>query len=191
MGSTGTAAAAAIFLALTLPASAQTPPSSSPAPAAAPAPAARPADVASVDAIVAAAYAVISGDAGAARDWDRFRSLFHPTARMVATVRTPDGAARVRVLTPEDYIARSGPILTRDGFHEREIARTVETYGQIAHVFSTYDGRRKTSDPAPLVRGVNSFQLLHDGSRWWVLNLAWTQESAAQPLPARYLPPAR
>ena len=39
-------------------------------------PAAHPQDVASVDAIIAALYDVISGDSGVVRDWDRFRSLF-------------------------------------------------------------------------------------------------------------------
>ena len=42
-----------------------------------------PEDVASVDAIVAAVYDVISGPAGEARDWDRFRSLFLPGARLI------------------------------------------------------------------------------------------------------------
>ena len=48
-------------------------------------PAPKPADVASVDAIVAALYDVISGDPGIERDWDRFRSLFYPGARMIPT----------------------------------------------------------------------------------------------------------
>ena len=44
-----------------------------PIPATAQQPAADPADVASIDAIITAVYDVISGDAGVARDWDRFR----------------------------------------------------------------------------------------------------------------------
>ena len=48
-------------------------------------PAAKPADVASPDAILAAVYEVISGPAGQARDWDRFRSLYLPGARLVPT----------------------------------------------------------------------------------------------------------
>ena len=35
-------------------------------------------DVASPDAIIAAAYDVISGPAGQKRDWNRMRSLFYP-----------------------------------------------------------------------------------------------------------------
>ena len=48
----------------------------------APPPPAKPADVASPDAILAATYDVISGPATQKRDWDRFRSLFIPGARL-------------------------------------------------------------------------------------------------------------
>ncbi|MFN7621484.1 MAG: hypothetical protein ACK5RN_15375, partial [bacterium] len=75
----------ALFLACATPVAAQTPPASPPAAPAAPAPAPAPADVASPEAIVAALYQVISGDIGVARDWDRFRALFHPTARLMPT----------------------------------------------------------------------------------------------------------
>lgn len=61
------------------------------APAAASMPAARAADVASIDAIIAALYDVISGPAGAPRDWDRMRSLFAPEGRMGAVGARPDG----------------------------------------------------------------------------------------------------
>src|SRR5688572_26940736 len=59
-------------------------PTAAQTPAAAPAtqaPAADPKDVATMDAIVAALYDVISGPAGQKRNWDRFRSLFVPGAR--------------------------------------------------------------------------------------------------------------
>src|SRR5580698_564307 len=61
------------------------------APAAATTPTANPADVSSVDAIMAATYDVISVPAGKARDWDRFRSLFVPGARLMAVHEDKDG----------------------------------------------------------------------------------------------------
>ena len=48
-------------------------------------PEADPADVESIDAIIAALYDVISGPIGEKRDWDRFRSLFVPDARLIPT----------------------------------------------------------------------------------------------------------
>ena len=99
--------------------------------------AAKPADVASPDAILAALYDVISGPAGQERDWNRFRSLFAPGARLIPTRVRPDGGADARVLTPDDYATAAGPGLTRNGFFEREIHRSTESYGNVMHVFST------------------------------------------------------
>lgn len=150
-------------------------------------PAATPADVASIEALVAALYASISGAAGQARDWDRMRSLFHPDARLVPIVKTKDGM-QTRVLTVDDYVRRSGPMLERDGFFEQEIARRIEAFGDFAHVWSTYEGRRALTDEKPLLRGVNSIQLVRQGGRWHVLQILWEQEADAGPIPAQYLP---
>ena len=157
-------------------------------PAAPTPPPARPADVQSVDAIIAAVYDVISGDAGVKRDWDRFRSLFHPQARLIPTGKRQTGETVANVITPEQYATRSGPMLERDGFHEVEIARTTEQYGNIVHAFSTYESRRTKADAQPFMRGINSIQLYNDGTRWWVLTIFWQGETPDVPLPAKYLP---
>lgn len=175
-------------------AAAQTPaasvtPSVSPAPAAGvPVKEANPADVASLDAIMKAVYDAISGDAGVKRDWDRFRSLFYPGARLIPTGKNlGTGMTGARALSPEDYIARSGPFLEQNGFHEREIARKVDQYGNIAQVFSSYHGFKNKTDKDPFLRGINSFQLLNDGKRWWVVTIYWQQETPDNPIPAQYL----
>jgi len=157
------------------------------APAAAAMPAARPADVASVDAIVKAVYEVISGPAGAPRDWDRMRSLFAPDGRMMAVGQRPDGSYAMRQMTPDDYIARNTRNFATMGFYESELARSTETFGQVAHVFSTYEARHAPSDAKPFMRGINSIQLVNDGKRWYVLSLVWRAEDPKLPLPERYL----
>jgi hypothetical protein len=177
---------AAVLVALTLaaPLPAQQP--APPAAARAATPAARAGDVESVDAIIAALYDVISGPAGEKRDWDRFRSLFVPDARLIPTGRAADGTGRHRVWTPEEYIANSGPLLERDGFHERELGRREERFGNIVHVMSAYDSRRTLADPAPFARGINSIQLWNDGARWFVVTILWESESPANPIPPAY-----
>jgi hypothetical protein len=161
----------------------------SPSPQAAPAaaPAANPADVASVDAILAALYASISGPAGAERDWPRFRTLMAPGARLMPTGRTAQGERRMRVWTAEEYITAASPGLMRNGFYEREIGRTMERYGNIVHVMSAYDSKNKLEDPAPFQRGINSIQLWNDGTRWWIVSIFWEAETPANPIPAGML----
>jgi len=158
------------------------------APAAPPsAPAANPADVSSVDAILGALYDVISGPAGQKRNWDRMRTLFAEGARLIPTGQRQDGTRTMRVLTVEDYISTSGPLLEQNGFFEREIGRVTETFGQIVHVFSAYDSKRTLADPEPFMRGINSIQLRNDGTRWWVVTVFWDSERADNPIPAKYL----
>lgn len=151
-------------------------------------PAANPADVASLDAIVAALYDVISGPAGQARNWDRFRSLFTPGARLIPARARPDGGAEAMVLDPEGYIGRTSRFFEQNGFFERELARRTDRFGNIAHVFSTYASFRTAQDTAPFSRGINSIQLLKDGSRWWVVSIFWDAERAGLTIPPEYLP---
>jgi hypothetical protein len=145
-------------------------------------PAARPSDVESIDAIIHELYAVISGDSGQARDWDRMRSLFHPGARLVPTRPTAGGGAEAHVMTLDEWIAGAEPYFKRTGFHEREIGRRVERYGNVAHAFSAYESLHAVGE-APFARGVNSIQLLKDGGRWWVVTIFWDAERPGNPVP--------
>ena len=126
---------------------------------------------------LAAVYAVISGPAGKPRDWARMRTLYTPEARLTAiTTKGISGG------TVEDYIARSGPSLVKSGFTERELARRVEIFGNLAHAWSSYEG---TGDGGKLkVRGINSVQLVRVEGRWLVQSILWQAENAALPLPA-------
>jgi len=149
-------------------------------------PDAEPADVESMDAIIAALYDVISGPAGEKRDWDRFRSLHIPQARLIPTGKAPDGEIGHRVMSVEDYATQSGPFLEERGFFETETARTTEEFGQIAQAFSTYESRWNAEDEEPFARGINSIQLLDDGERWWIVNIFWAAEREDLPIPERY-----
>lgn len=151
------------------------------------APAANPADVSSIDAILHAAYDTISGPAGRQRDWDRFRSLFVSGARLAAVVPNHQEGLRIVVLSPEDYIQHDDPYFRNHGFFEREVARRTERFADIAQVFSTYESRHAAADPKPFERGINSFQLMNDGRRWWIVTIFWQGETPESPIPQEFL----
>lgn len=150
------------------------------------APAPYAADTASVDSTIAALYDVISGPAGQARDWDRFKNLFAPGARLIPAAPRPDGAAPP-VFSPDDYVQRASGAFLKSGFFEQETARVSEAYGTIVHVFSTYESRRAKADEKPFARGINSIQLMQHAGRWWVVTVLWDQEREGNPIPAKYL----
>jgi hypothetical protein len=142
-------------------------------------------DVKSVDLIIAALYDVISGDPDTPRNWDRFRNLFIPEARLIPTLKTKEGKLGYRIITPEEYVELFSTRIT-EGFFERELHRETEIYGAIVHVFSTYETKEKKDGPVTN-RGINSIQLFFDGNRYYVTNIFWSAESMGFPLPEKYL----
>jgi len=152
-----------------------------------PAPAPKPEDVKSIDSIIAALYSSVSDPAGTKQDWDRFRSLFRPDARLIA-VGAHEDEAIVHGVTPDEYVKLSGAYIQQNEFTEKELARKTEQFANIAQVFSTYESRIKTSGAKPLQRGINQIQLFNDGKRWWVVSVMWQDETEDNPLPAKYLP---
>jgi hypothetical protein len=142
-------------------------------------PAPKPDDVKSLDSILHAIYDVISGPAGD-RDWNRFRSLFVPEARLTSTTRKNGGP--VRLLDVEGFASGAGDYFKTHAFYESAIVNQVQKFGSIAQVFSSYESRNAPNEK-PFARGINSIQLFFDGSRWWVLSILWDEESPGNPLP--------
>lgn len=134
------------------------------------------ADTATPEAAIAAVYASISGPAGAPRDWARYRRLMHPRALALRTVIDAGGAPRAEVFDVEAYIANVSPFFASNDFHEVEVARRIERYGQVAHAWSRYEARARPDSPEVIKRGANSIQLWHDGARWWIVSTVWDND---------------
>lgn len=137
-----------------------------------------------LDAAIAKLYSVISGGAGVKRDWDAFRGMFAADARM-HVVATREGKSRLVTLTPDDYVTRSGPMLEKDGFFEKESKRTLVSYGDLVHVWSSYEARRTPEDKDPFMRGVNSIQLAKLDGQWKIVSIVWTSERDAEVPPPK------
>jgi len=132
-------------------------------------------DAVSIDTIIHAMYESISGKAGAPRQWERDRALYHPKALLIPTRPADGGGAVADVFDMDGYIASRTPFFAENDFFEIEIARREFRFGAIAHVLSFYEGR-KSPDGEIVKRGVNSIQLFHDGERWWVMSILWDNE---------------
>jgi hypothetical protein len=145
---------------------------------------ANPADVGSIEGMLSAVYACISGPVGTPRQWSRFRTLFDPNARFLATRVNP----QTQDITPvgrsvQEFMDAGDVNLTRNGFTERELGHTIRRFGNVASVLSGYEGTFASTGQV-VGRGVNFIQLYFDGKRWWVLTIAWDTERPDNPIPA-------
>jgi hypothetical protein len=146
----------------------------------------RAADVGNLDGLIAAYYDVISGPSGQPRQWSRDRSLYIPEIRFVAMSGAKDGRPAARTMTHQQFVDSSNADLLA-GFYEKEIHRITQRFGNIAHVFSTYESRLKAEGPV-IARGINSIEAFWDGKRWWIASAIWDEERPDNPLPKQYLP---
>jgi hypothetical protein len=151
-------------------------------------PTAVPADVASPVAIVHAFYAVISAPSGGKLDRPRLQSLFLPSGR-IAIGLEPESTrpADVLFVTPTQYAVSSDTYTATHGFFDHNLANQVDTFGVMAHVYSTYESRSNPSDPKPMARGIKSFELLNSNHRWYILQVYWDSERPDNPISDRYL----
>lgn len=121
-------------------------------------------NVSTLDGIIKAYYGVVSVKKGEKVSYER-DSLLHISM---------------------EYHKLADPSLSKNGFDEREIARRVEKFGSIYHVWSTYESRN-TADGPVTERGINSIELFNDGTRFWILAWFYDGERKDNPIPAEYL----
>jgi len=150
--------------------------------------AADPKDVSTLDGIITAFYATINGPKGTPRQWARDRSLYIPDIRFVS-MSEQEGKIRVRVSSHQQYVNGSNENFVTNGFTEREINRITRRFGNIAHVFSTYEFTN--DDKTDRGRGINSIELFWDGTRWWISSASWDDERPNNPIPKEFLPRSR
>ena len=74
-------------------------------------------------------------------------------------------------MTEQEYADEADEHFVRTGFTERELAHKIYRFGNVATVFSSYEGK-ETSTGKLLSRGVNIYQLYFDGKRWWISSVS-------------------
>ncbi len=144
-------------------------------------------DWASPESIVQALHEVVSADAGQSWDWDRFRALFIDGAMISMAVKSAH-VPGLMVATPEELIQMTETSYASTGFHEIPLIIRTTEYGAMALVTNSFEIKLRRDDAEPLMRGLNHFQLLHDGERWWIVSNVSTIETDDWKLPATFDP---
>ncbi|WKK76961.1 hypothetical protein QYS49_06895 [Marivirga salinae] len=143
-------------------------------------------DVQSIESIMTALTEVISGSADEERDWERFKYLFSENAKLIPTQKSESGDVAYNYWTPQEYVDMYKKNRGGTAFYEQELYRITESFGNIAHCFSTYAVRTEENGAIER-RGINSIQLLKAKDRWYIMNVFWSNESDEEKLPQKYL----
>jgi hypothetical protein len=136
---------------------------------------------ATLDQLIKAVDAAVSGPGN--KDRTCFRALFLPETRLIPLRHKPDGSYEPVGLTVDDWITAVAK-LGSDSLTEKQIKVQTETYGHLAHLWSTYE----TASDKRTDRGVNSIQAIFDGKQWKIIEIVWEAESPTEKVPEKYLP---
>ena len=139
---------------------------------------------ATLDQLVKALDSAVSGPAD--KDRTCFRDVMLPEARLMPLVKAADGTVAPRILTVDGWIEAVGKRGSQV-FYEKQVNVRTETWGHMAHLWSTYE-TRTAPDAKPEARGINSIQTVFDGQRWRVISIVWQAETPGEPVPQKYLP---
>lgn len=141
-----------------------------------------------IDNIISKLYQIISSESEVGRNWDVFRKLFRSEAKINALGKDQRGEERFISLTVEDYIRGAEASFQKQRLNEHEIGRMVEEYGDMVHVFSSYETKDATNERV-LQRGINSIQLIYREERYWIISLLFNPETKDNPITDRHLFP--
>ncbi|HET8859831.1 hypothetical protein [Marivirga sp.] len=112
--------------------------------------------------------------------------MFSKDAKLIPTQTTESGEVVYNYWTPQDYVEMYKKNRGGTAFYEQELFRITESFGNIAHCFSTY-AVKTTEDGSIERRGINSIQLLKGRDRWFIMNVFWSNETENEKLPEKYL----
>lgn len=127
---------------------------------------------------------IITGDSTKVRDWEAFRDLFTADATFTVLSHDTTGSAKHRTFSLEAFVRIGRRGYERYGFIETEVKKTVDEYNGIAQVFQSYYAKGREHEEL----GINSYQLINDGTRWWITSIVWTDNTNGVELPVRYQP---
>ncbi|WP_245980390.1 hypothetical protein [Flavobacterium aquicola] len=139
-------------------------------------------DVKTIDALMKASYKVVSGEKGAKRQWDRDNYLHHPKAVYSYFDREQKIQA---TLTLEEFHKQTDVMVFGTAFYESEINREVRFFGNIAHVWSTYETRLEKEGKVER-RGINSVQLIFENNRWYIISWTFCGETNENSIPKTF-----
>lgn len=144
-------------------------------------------DVSTINGIMNATYEAVSGEAGEKRQWERDLSLHDPNAIYSFPLENASGKLQQTTMSLKDFHKETDTMVAKTAFYENEINREICVFGNIAHVWSTYETRLVKNGPVAR-RGINSIQLYYNEGRWWIISWTFDKEREDRKIPQTFDP---
>jgi hypothetical protein len=119
-------------------------------------------------------FSSVSFGRGQTPAYHRIRHLFIDSGTLINnTSELPEILSLEAFIASRQGMVDSGALVA---FEEVEIAATTETFGNVAHRFSTYEKRGQLHGQALAGRGRISTQFVRTPSGWKMSSMAWDDE---------------
>ncbi|WP_312923900.1 hypothetical protein [Empedobacter brevis] len=139
-------------------------------------------DAKTIEALMKASYEVVSGEKGAKRQWERDHYLHHPKAVYSYFDRKKQEQV---TMTLQEFHKETDEMVFNTAFYENEINREVRVFGNVAHVWSTYETRLEKGGKVER-RGINSIQLIFENNRWYIISWTFSGETDQNIIPKTF-----
>jgi hypothetical protein len=141
-------------------------------------------DLATSDGIITASYEVVSVEAGDLRAWERDLSLHDPNA-VYSFQENVNGSLKKVTMILKDFHKETNEMVAETAFYESEVNNEVRVFGNIAHVWSTYQTPLEKNNPV-VRRGINSIQLYRANERWYIVWCTFYKERGDLRIPQTF-----
>ncbi len=127
---------------------------------------------------------IVSVKKGQQIDTAYFRTLFLPSARFTVTGEE-NGQQLHETMNLDEFLTSMIDDYYTNGYFETGKGEIVEQFKGIAHVMQSFYGKDSDGEEG---WGVNSYQLIYSGDRWWITNMVWAMSSKGREgIPKKYL----
>jgi len=123
-------------------------------------------------AVVEQFYSCLQFEPGGSPNFDHILRLFHAEARITPPISDTEGC--LKPMSPVQFAAKYSQVfgkLRGSGAKEYELAASVSCFKSTCQIMSKYEFA--TDDGTIARQGMNSFQLVKDAQRWWIVSLTW------------------
>lgn len=121
-------------------------------------------------------YKIISGKRNQERNWELFKTLFSPGAKLLPLKHT-DNMSDIVSYSIDEYINRLELYLAENDFYEYGENYKIEGFNNLAYAYTEYKAKRNENDKELIKKGINLIHFVNNGKRWFISSMQWEDSS--------------